>query len=269
MPDTLTLNREGAGTVDQETSLLQSKMNTTLTRFMTIILAATLAGLSLSGSQDRSPEEVVESRVPATPDPAPAVPADRRRDIERMFAVHHPLVDRWTAWAVEGRGRLWLDTLRHRWDSWAPRTRRWLREEGVPGDLVWLAVVESGLDPWAVSSAGARGMWQFMGPTGRAFGLLKGPGPGPAVDRRHDPELSTRAAARYLAALHESFGSWELALAAYNAGPARVRRALRHGDSFWAVAGRPGLLPRETRNHVPKVVAVRRAWERVLAEDGR
>jgi membrane-bound lytic murein transglycosylase D len=123
-------------------------------------------------------------------------------------------------------------------------------EEGVPGQLVWIAEVESAMNPKARSRAGALGMFQFMPDTARRFGLRTA-----YPDERLNPEKSARAAAKYLRSLHEQFGSWPLAIAAYNAGEGCVERIVaRHGSySFDRIAG---FLPGQTRSYVPRVMAI-------------
>ena len=123
--------------------------------------------------------------------------------------------------------------------------------EGVPPELVWIAEVESRLDPQARSHAGALGLFQIMPETARRFGLRLGQ----YVDERYNPEKSAGAAARYLRTLYQEFGSWQLAVAAYNAGEGRVGRALRWSPTgtFEEIAPR---LPAETRNYVPRVMMV-------------
>jgi membrane-bound lytic murein transglycosylase D len=124
----------------------------------------------------------------------------------------------------------------------------------LPPSLRYLALIESGYDPRVTSRARAVGLWQLMPVTARGLGLEITP----LLDERRDPEKSTEAALRYLNDLHEEFGSWYLALAAYNSGPTRVRGILRRHapdepgtDSlFWALRDR---FPRETRDFVPKL----------------
>jgi membrane-bound lytic murein transglycosylase D len=120
----------------------------------------------------------------------------------------------------------------------------------VPGALVWLAEVESGFNPTARSPAGARGLFQLMPGTARELGLRTS-----LPDERTDPGKSAQAAARMLRGLHAKFGDWPLALAAYNAGPARVQRALdqQRARTFAEIAS---VLPVEARLYVPKVLAV-------------
>jgi membrane-bound lytic murein transglycosylase D len=122
-------------------------------------------------------------------------------------------------------------------------------EESVPLDLGYLAMVESGLNPRARSWAEARGLWQFIGSTGRQYKLRQTWW----LDERLDPVKSTRAAARYLKDLKRQFGDWRLAVAAYNCGPGRVRQAIRRGNTkdVWKLR-----LPKETRNYVPSFMAV-------------
>ena len=128
-----------------------------------------------------------------------------------------------------------------------------LREEGVPQDLIYLAQAESGFHPLAVSRAGARGIWQFMGSRARGYGLHRSLW----VDDRQDPERSTRAAARHLKDLYAQFGDWYLAMAAYNSGPGTVQAAVKRTGyaDFWELYRR-NVLPRETRNYVPIILAV-------------
>jgi membrane-bound lytic murein transglycosylase D len=130
---------------------------------------------------------------------------------------------------------------------------RIFREEGVPQDLVFLAQAESGFQPLALSRMGARGMWQFMPWDGVHAGLQRNWW----VDERQDPQKSTRAAARLLKDLYNQFGDWYLAMEAYNSGPGTVQRAVQRTGyaDFWELYRR-NVLPGETRNYVPIILAM-------------
>ena len=128
-----------------------------------------------------------------------------------------------------------------------------LKQEGVPQDLIYLAQAESGFHPLAVSRVGARGIWQFMASRGRGYGLHHNMW----VDDRQDPEKSTRAAAHHLKDLYNQFGDWYLAMAAYNSGPGTVQAAVKRTGyaDFWELYRR-NVLPKETRNYVPIIMAM-------------
>lgn len=130
--------------------------------------------------------------------------------------------------------------------------RNVLRSRGLPEELAYTAMIESGFKPDAVSRMGAKGMWQFMAPTARRYGLRVDSW----VDERYDVEKSTVAAATYLRDLHRQFGSWSLAQAAYNAGEMKVARAIRKTGSsdFWTLA-ESKYLRRETKDFVPQIHA--------------
>lgn len=152
-----------------------------------------------------------------------------------------------------GPGRRWFSVWLERERRYGPLLRGILREHGVPEDLVYLAMIESGFSTRAVSRARAVGPWQFIESTGKRYGLRVDFW----VDERRDPVKSTHAAARFLKALHENLGDWYLAWAGYNGGPARVSRGIREHETtdFWELANTPGVFHRETRHYVPKLIA--------------
>jgi len=131
-----------------------------------------------------------------------------------------------------------------------PELKKLLASKGMPSDLAYLPLIESGYNPNAVSHANAVGMWQFISSTGKNYGLKIDNW----QDERRNVEKATLAASGYLKDLHDEFGSWELALAGYNCGEVRVRRTIKLANSndFWEISR---LLPRETRNYVPKYMA--------------
>ncbi len=141
---------------------------------------------------------------------------------------------------VLGRSKLYFDLYEAK-----------LSEYGLPMELKYLSVIESGLRPQVKSRAGALGLWQFMYGTGKMFGLKENS----YIDERMDPEKATDAACRYLKQLYNIYGDWNLALAAYNAGPGNVNKAIRRSGNkttYWEV--RP-FLPRETQGYVPNFIA--------------
>jgi len=143
---------------------------------------------------------------------------------------------------------LWVSRSGH----YLAMAREVFRSRGLPEDLVFTAMIESGFKPDAVSRVGAKGMWQFMAGTARRYGLRVDRW----VDERLDPEKSTVAAAAYLGDLYEMFGSWSLAQAAYNAGELKVARAIQKTGSrdFWTLA-QSRHLKRETKDFVPQIHA--------------
>jgi len=154
---------------------------------------------------------------------------------------------------ISNRGRGTVERALSRSGRYEDMIRRTLQQEGVPQDLIYLAQAESGFHPLAVSRAGARGMWQFMGSRAKGYGLERDWW----VDDRQDPEKATRAAAHHLHDLYNQFGDWYLAMAAYNSGPGTVQNAVKRTGyaDFWELYRR-NVLPKETRNYVPIILAV-------------
>ncbi len=150
------------------------------------------------------------------------------------------------------RNRDYMRTVQQKAEVYFPIFEKYLRQYGLPEELKYLSVVESGLRTNAVSRVGAGGLWQFMPATGRFFKLHQDW----YIDERMDPEKATEAACKYLKQLYGMFGDWDLALAAYNSGPGNVRKAIRRSGykkTFWDVYR---YLPRETRSYVPQFIAI-------------
>jgi membrane-bound lytic murein transglycosylase D len=143
---------------------------------------------------------------------------------------------------------LWLS----RSTEYLPMMKSVFREEGLPEDLVYLSLIESGFSPRAYSYSRAAGLWQFMRGTGRKYGLRINAW----IDQRRDPVLSTRAAAKYLKDLYTEFHSWSLALAAYNAGEGKVANAVADTGTkdYWEIRN-SNTLSNETKDYVPKFLA--------------
>ena len=188
--------------------------------------------------------------------PAPEVATNVRADLATTaHDIPIPLNDRVLRFVelFQGRLRGFLTEGLTRGGPYLPMIHTVFREEGLPLDLGFVPLVESGFKTAALSRASARGVWQFMRPTGKEYGLKHDW----YIDERADPEKATRAAAKYLKALHRMFGDWHLALASYNGGPGRVQRAVKRSgvDDFWDLTAKAGHLPRETRDYVPMILA--------------
>ncbi len=167
------------------------------------------------------------------------------------FDFSHPRVDDFlTRFQTDLRGSFAQALLRS--GRYVPRMSSILEREGVPQELAYLPLIESGFRTGAVSRAGAVGPWQFIRRTGQRYGLRIDR----YVDERRDPVKSTRAAARYLKDLYSMFGDWHLSLAAYNTGEGNISRILERGraEDFWEMSDR-GYLYQETENYVPQFLA--------------
>jgi membrane-bound lytic murein transglycosylase D len=185
-------------------------------------------------------------------DDHPALIEDRLRCLEKNMPLHyndkiHAFINYFTV-----RDREYTKMIMRRKNLYFPLFEKHLAKYGLPDELKYLSIIESGLNPRAVSRARAVGLWQFMSATGKYYGLSNDW----YVDDRMDPEKATDAACRYLRDLYNMFHDWELALAAYNTGPGNVKKAIRRSgykDTFWEIYPQ---LPRETRAYVPQFVAM-------------
>ncbi len=165
--------------------------------------------------------------------------------------VVNPDVERWVKYFT-GNGRKYYKKWLGRSTRYRPMMHAKLAEKGLPADLVYLSMIESGYNAHAYSHAAAAGLWQFIPSTARLYKMRVDWW----VDDRRDPEASLDAAMAFLGELHQMFGKWELAWAAYNTGPGRVRRAMKKSgtDDFWTIENGNYLHP-ETENYVPKIMA--------------
>jgi len=181
------------------------------------------------------------------------------RGVARPLSISVSPNDHKANLAIEASFRMFTQSMKPRFSMWLERSGRYveamqeiLKERDMPVELVFLPIVESGFNPKAYSRARAAGPWQFISGTAKRYGL--------AIDwwkdERKDPIKSTIAATRYLNDLYNMFGSWSLALAAYNAGEGRIAKALRKSKSedFWELLGTKHIR-KETKNYVPQYIA--------------
>lgn len=182
-----------------------------------------------------------------------AIPQDHLAEIQRPEI---PLVvnDRVQDWIhyFQGAGRSHFELYLQRSGKYIPMMRKILKSHGLPDNLVYLSMIESGFNPHAYSRARASGAWQFIYQTGLHYGLKVNSW----VDERRDPEKSTIAAAKYLKDLYDRFNNWYLAAAGYNAGEGKINRAIRKyaTEDFWKLSEKR-YLRAETKNYVPKLIA--------------
>jgi membrane-bound lytic murein transglycosylase D len=220
----------------------------------------------LAPDDDEAPHGVrISDGPPAVSSDAPAaqIPsAQVSRDLTWLRGLALPdLPVRWDDRVIryleffrnDPRGQRFIRGWMQRVQRYGPIIQHTLARQGLPRDLIFVAMAESGFDPTARSDAGAAGMWQFVEATGEEFGLEVDHW----VDLRLDPERSTEAAGRYLSQLHTRFGGWELALAAYNMGYGALLRAVRkyNTNDYWALSHMEAGLPFETALYVAKILA--------------
>lgn len=221
----------------------------------------TAAAAIVSDSEVVTRAAAIFDGVPAaTPGSGPMAPDARATwDIDVRSYETHEMVAQYVG-IFTGRGREYMERGMSRGTRYDAMLRRKFRESGLPEDMTYLALIESSYLPHAYSKAAAVGMWQFMAPTARGIGMRVDWW----VDERRDPMRATDGAIDFLTDLHNAYGSWYLAAAAYNGGPGRVSRGLKRfseamdgsegEDRFFALAEQR-YLPSETKAYVPKLIA--------------
>jgi soluble lytic murein transglycosylase-like protein len=232
------------------------------TRTLLAVLASTLSACApMRGAAPQAPPAGSHAARRAL-EPSPVPPAPARAP--HLGCLQHPRIDVWEhRLRSQPRHRVATERSLERGASYLPLLREIMSETGLPPSLALLPAVESSFRPRARGRFGDLGLWQLRPATARRFGLVVNKG----RDDRLNPERSTRAAARYLKILHRRYrGDWPLVLAAYNAGEARVDRALarRPDADFWELA-EAGQLPRTSRDFVPRFLALVRVSEDAAA----
>ncbi len=203
---------------------------------------------------DKSPlDGILEMTFPTDPALKPKVKEEIAATASQLPLEESDSVISYIHFFSTERGRKILVAGLRRAGRYRPLIQRILAEEGLPQELIYLAQIESGFLPRAVSYKSAVGMWQFVQWRGREYGLMQTS----ATDDRLDPEKATRAAARHLKDLYNQFGDWYLAMAAYNCGPGCVDRAVQRTGyaDFWKLR-ELHVLPKDTENYVPAILAV-------------
>lgn len=231
------------------------------------------SGAQAAALQAESPAKVISPKASAAPpafprqfradnrlldllekdlDKALEQPAERRHLQFSQEVIEHPKVRHFIRY-YSGAGKNRFQTLLARSGRYMPMIAKVLSQEGLPEELGYLALLESEFVVTTTSRNGAVGLWQFIASTARRYNLRIDEW----VDERRDPVKSTRAAAAYLKDLHDRYGRWFLATAAYNAGPANIDRALQQSGAkdFWSLKAK-AQLREETRNFVPKFIAI-------------
>ena len=223
------------------------------------IAAVSSIGIATRGS-DAKPLRIAPQvqYLAAAATPAPVAGGVAEKPVMDLPDLEHPRVDSWIK-RFTGPMRSSYATYLSRMTKYEPMISEKLAKRDMPQGLIYLAMIESGFNPSAKSRVAATGLWQFMSATGREYGLrVSG-----KVDERKNPARATDAALEYLADLHDRFGSWYLAAAAYNVGQGRVAKVMKQvtGNTrgtdadYYRIANR---LPKETREYVPKMIAAAR-----------
>lgn len=195
---------------------------------------------------------LIEQGLPTSKMIDPALIKGRLKEIERQIPLtYHQQTHQFVEYFSFQKAGFTQRMLEKR-DLYFPLYEKYLKQYQLPDELKYLSLIESGLEPQALSNKGAGGLWQFMPYTARGdFGLRVDA----FIDERFNPEKSTEAACKYLKQLYRIFGDWHLALAAYNTGPGNVKRAIRNCGKadFWAIYP---CLPKQTRAYVPQFIAM-------------
>ena len=214
-------------------------------------------GFTQSRTEPAVIDQLLEAATLALPEPTrateAAVAADLASTVHDLPIDNNERVQSFIE-LFQGNLRDFMQDSLDRSAKYLPMVQEVFRAESIPLDLAYLAIVESGYKTNALSRASAKGMWQFMPATGKEFGLDQDW----FIDERSDPELSTRAAAKYLKSLNRMFdGDWNMAMASYNAGPGRLMRAVKASkiNDYWNLTETSKYLPKETRNYVPMIMA--------------
>jgi len=203
---------------------------------------------------EKSPiDEILQMTFPIDPSLRHKVQEQIRVTASQLPLEQNDAVVSYINYFSSPRGKKILAYGLRRSGRYKPMIENILHEEGIPEELIFLAQAESGFTPRAMSRARCVGVWQFAAFRGKEYGLNQTP----ATDDRMDPELATRAAARHLHDLYNHFGDWNLAMAAYNCGPGCVDQAIQRTGyaDFWQLR-RMNVLPKETANYVPAILAM-------------
>ena len=199
----------------------------------------------LVGVGQSTPDELARAREQVKSD-------DRSASFDLPITVNEQVLNMVASFSSRPGVRMRFEEGLQRGGRYMPMIRSMLEREGLPKDLAYVAMIESSIKTKARSRARAQGLWHFIVPTGRRYGLHKTT----VIDERSDPVKATEAAAAYFKDLHDIFNDWYLAMAAYDAGEGRVARAIARtgAESYWELC-RLGALPKETRLYVPSVIA--------------
>lgn len=228
-----------------------SSLRRPLALFAFLILGACAHTAKTPDAAEVSPQEAaaIKQAGPTTSNDLD----DSGKDLNAIPMDVNRLVLEWIDY-FQGKGREHMERYLSRSSRYVPMMKQILAKQGLPEDLVYIALIESGFSPSAHSSANAVGYWQFIRATGKNYGLQIDS----FVDERRDFEKATVAAADYFKGLYNLFGSWYLAIASYNVGENRIKNLVMkyHTRDFWELAEKRKL-PKETINYVPKFLAAR------------